>query len=206
MPEPSPFSITYICGMIGAMESFKNRGLENRENNVEREDGEWCYEKENRKWELVLLPKLPLFDSSLYAERNRRMDNTQRMLEETEEQWKLKDASVSHNEGILRDHPQYHDLYLKWAMRYLLNKQGLDKSKHSGRIDDFEGNLLRPDGKFSNKWLNNEVANGREWIDENCAMELRISEGFIDITYNDERQAELGIERSYSGWWTHDET
>lgn len=128
------------------------------------------------------------------------------MLDETTEQWQLNNPDFKHNEGILRDHPLYHSLYLKWAMRYLLNKHGLDKTKFSGRIDDSEGNLLTTDGRFSNKWLNNVVANGREWIDENCAMELRISEGFVDITHNLERQHELGVEPSYDGWWTHDET
>lgn len=104
----------------------------------------------------------------------------------------------------MRDQERYHELFIKWAIRYLRLK-GLDKSKYSGKVGGVEGSLLGPDGRSSGKRLVNVVANGREWIDEMIATELRISEGFFDITYDEERQEELGIEPELWEWWAQDE-
>ncbi len=188
------------------MEKFKNHDedQENEEPRIIKEDGDWCYEKKDGRWQLVRLPELNPFDKNTYEETHRRTQNFLKMMDETEEEWKLKDESVPHNEGILRNHPRYHDLFIKWAMTWLRRK-GFDISKYSGKIDEDEGNLLRPDGRRSSVWLVNAVANGREWIDENAGIELRITEGFIDLTHNEERQKELGIELEYDGWWTMDE-
>ena len=177
---------------------------ERRESRIEKDNGDWCYEKKNGRWQTMLLPKLPLLDPAGYPERERRTDNVHQMLIDTAEQWKLNDSSVKPNEGFLRDHPLYHDLFIKWAMRYL-HQEGFDKSKYSGRIDDAEGNLLDNRGRYSKAWLVNEVANAREWVDEYVALELRISEGFVDITHDYERREELGIEPEHSGWWTQNE-
>ena len=171
---------------------------------IEKDDGDWCYEKKDGRWQIVLLPKLPPLDSAGYPERERRTDNVHKMLTETAEQWKLNDDTIEHNEGFLRDHPLYRDLFTKWAMRYL-RQRGFDKSKYSGQIDDAEGNLLDNRGRYSKAWLVNEVADAREWVDEYVALELRISEGFVDITDDYERREELGIEPVHDEWWTRNE-
>mgnify|MGYP006893391638 CR=1 FL=1 len=174
------------------------------EPNIERDTSEWCYEKKDGRWQQVPLSDLGYLDPATFPEKDRRRKNFMRMHEETAEQWKLNDESIAHNEGFLRDHPRYHDLFIKWAMRYLL-RSGLDKNKYSGKIDEDEGNLLQSDGRRSKKWLVNVVANGREWIDENIEMELRITEGFVDITHDYEKLEKLGIEPEHYGWWTQDE-
>lgn len=174
------------------------------ESRIERDDFEWCYEKRDGRWQQVSLPNLGYLDPNNYEEKDRRLRNTRTMLKDTAAQWRLNDTEVKHNEGFLRDHPRYHELFEKWAMRYLRQK-GFDRGKFSGRIDESEGNLLDIKGKWSRTWLVNAIANGREWIDENAEMELRISEGFVDITHNYERREELGVEPEHQGWWTHDE-
>lgn len=187
------------------MERFDRYGghLESVEN-IEKDDVDWVYEKVGGKWEIVSLPTLGSFDSSVYDEKQRRIRNFMSMMEDMKAQWKLDDPDVPHNEGFLRDHPRYSELFKKWAMRYLRRK-GFDKSQYSGQIDEDEGNLLRPDGRWSKTWLVNAVANNREWIDEYVEMELLISEGFVDITHEYEKREQLGIEPKNEGWWTMDE-
>ncbi len=165
---------------------------------------EWVYEKSGGEWRAVRAPKVVAFSQGGVEEKDRRANNTLKMLRDMEEKWQLNDPAVEHNEGILRDHPFYHDLFIKWAQRYLEMKH-FDTSEFSGRLDEGEGNLLLPNGRFSKVWLTNVVANGREWVDEQVANELLISQGFLDITNNHERQEELGIEPENDGWWTQDE-
>ena len=169
-----------------------------------RQEVDWVYKKIEGRWHIVPVPAHSFFAPGSDKEAEERAKNTQQMLRETADQWKLDDPTVPHNEGILRDHPLYHDLFITWAKRYLEMKH-FDLRPYSGRIDESEGNLLLPDGRFSNTWLTNVVARGREWIDENIEMELRIAEGFVDITHDEERQQQLGIEPQNEGWWAHDE-
>lgn len=180
------------------MEQFENHNRQ--DGKVEEGRGDWCWVKKDEKWEAELLPVLPTFD---HAERERRGANHLQMLHETAAQWKLDDRTVEQNEGFLRNHPRYHGLFLKWVTRYLQMK-GFDKEKFSGKFDD-DGQMLRPDGKVAGRYLPNVIANGREWIDENIETELRISEGFVDITHDYPRREKLGIEPKNVGWWTQDE-
>lgn len=60
-------------------------------------------------------------------------------------------------------------------------------------------------GRRSDTWIVNAVANDRELIDETIEMELRIAEGFVDITHNDERREAQGTEPENRGWWTQNE-
>ena len=171
------------------------------------EKTEWWYEKVGGEWTQVPLPELPYgpFSTEVHAEQERRRRNLVQMMQDTAAHWHLNDSGVEHNEGILRDHPRYRELYIEWATRYLKMKGGYPN--WSGEIDDMEGRLLDERGKPIGKWLNNEVAGaGREWVDEHCAMELRIQEGFVDITNDLERREELNLDPTYNGWWTHDET
>ncbi len=189
-------------GIIACMESYRSaEKWEQPNNNLEEGRGDWVYEKIEGQWRQVLSPEPGLFDS---AERERRSRNTLAMLQETAERWKLEDKTINHNEGFLRDHPRYHELFEKWAIRYL-RMRGQGKDKFSGKVEEGEGRLYGPDGKLTNKWLVNEVANGREWIDENIMLELRISEGFVDITHDNEKRVQLSIEPEDAGWWTRDE-
>jgi hypothetical protein len=90
-------------------------------------------------------------------------------------------------------------------MRWL-RQRGFDTSKYNGKVHPDEGQLEDLSGRPTRTWLVNAVANGREIIDEWIEMELRISEGCIDITYNEKRKEELALEEpEYSGWWMADE-
>lgn len=168
-----------------------------------REVGEWIISKEGGKWKPQLLPIVPLFTQEGQEERERRGKSLLEFMHETNEKWKESD-SEHRNEGFLRDHPRYHELYVKWALRWLRNN-GFDKRKFIDEIDEEEGQLLRMDGRRSGYWLTNETANGREWIDEFIAFELRYFEGFVDITHDRERKEKLGIEPGHRGWWAQSE-
>ncbi|HQT82760.1 MAG TPA: hypothetical protein PLW99_01255 [Candidatus Paceibacterota bacterium] len=187
------------------MERFRAGGESNPgQHELTEGRGDWCYEKVDGRWQQVLLPRLTPLDIRNAPERERRDANFLEMMRDTRTQWNLDDSTVKHNEGVLRDHPRYRELFEKWAMRYLKMKSN-GPLEFSGKIDEDEGRLFGADGRLTKKWLVNIVANGREWIDENIEMELRTTEGFVNISGDEERMQELGIEPEYDGWWTHDE-
>jgi len=189
------------------MERFGGRhDFETTESKIEFDNVDWVYEKKDGRWQLLPERKIQIIAiGDDMKEQQRRRDNFMRMYEETAKQWELDDSTVEHNEGYLREHPRYKDLFEKWAMRWL-RLRGFDTSKYNGKIHQDEGQLEDLNGRPTRTWLVNAVANGREIIDEWIEMELRISEGFMDITHNEERRAELGLEEpEYGGWWTADE-
>lgn len=62
---------------------------ESHENLIERDEVQWCYEKEDGKWKIVSLPKLASFDPDQYEEKERRTENWLHMIQDTSEEWGL---------------------------------------------------------------------------------------------------------------------
>jgi len=176
------------------------RSPEHRE--VSDQEAEWGYEKIDGRWQFVKRKELPPFGRD-HKEQERRDQNLVLMYREMREQWKMDDPEAIHNEGILRDHPRYPELLKKWGMRYL-RKKGFGLDVYSGEINDDYGQLKDAEGRNVAYFIN-EIRHGREWVDEYIEAELLMSEGFVDITNDDERQEALGIEPSHSGWWTEEE-
>lgn len=184
----------------------KYRGGKGREHESEPEDrieidkGEWWWVSKGGRWQTELLQDPPRTPEG-YKERDRRDAEVIRMMRELREQTERHGA---HNEGFLRDHPRYEELFVKWAIRYLRNKKGFNVSKYNGQVSN-DGYLLDNDGRETSDKLTDLVRSARDWIDDFIACELQVSEEFVDITHDYEKREQLDIYPANDGWYNRDQ-
>ena len=167
-----------------------------KEKEVDAEGGEpgdtWTWRGPPGAWREVRVKQARSWGDSGRAARRREFERAELDLwRDVNQYWGL-NGEGPHNEGILRDHPKHQELFKKWATRYLkLFGPSLDPERYSGKVSA-DGYLLDHDG-YRLERLEGKVSRGRDVIDSAIREELMVTEGFIDITNNPERQEELGI-------------
>jgi len=173
--------------------------IDEPEDRIEIDRGEWDWVKEHGSWKPKLLPPIERsWTPEGHKEQERRTEIFLDLLDDLRE---ISERSKNH--GFLRDHPRYKELLIKWAMRHLRTR-GFNVGKYSGSISD-RGYLLDNEGLETSEKLTYLVRNAREWIDEKIEFELQLSEGFVDITHDYEKREKEELYPRNEGWYNEDQ-
>jgi hypothetical protein len=185
------------------MEEFRSGGHRQEssepEDRIEIDSGQWWWVKKDGRWRAELFPPTD-FTPEGSADTDKRMADLSQMMQELRERH---ERTGIKNEGFLRDHPRYKELFIKWAIRRV-RLSGFNYGRYSGDVSD-RGYLLDTGGTETSEKITHLVRNAREWIDEYVGFELELSEGFVDITNDYERREETEEYPHNEGWYNEDQ-